>query len=160
MAVDFNQVLPTVYVGSFPQTPRDIDRLDRELGITGVLNVQTDEDYAIQGCDWESLADYYASKSIEVRRVPIVDFDSEDLSDCLPEAVQALGELLRAKHLVYVHCTLGVSRSSTVVVAYLHWIIKLGLEEAMDHVLHCRRCLPDIDAVIEATKQWAVSSGQ
>jgi protein-tyrosine phosphatase len=151
--MDFNQVLPTVYVGSCPQTTYDIDRLDRELGVTGVLNLQTDDDYENLGCDWGALASHYAGKGIEVRRVPIGDFDSQDLCLQLPLAVRALDDLLRDGRFVYVHCTQGVGRAPSVVVAYLHWIVQLDLNEAAEHLLHCRRCVPDVDAVYDATRK-------
>lgn len=151
--MDFNQILPTVYVGSCPQTTYDVDRLARELGVSGVLNLQTDEDYEVLGCNWDSLARHYDSKKIEVRRVPIIDFDSHDLTLHLPEAVRALDELLGAGRFVYVHCTQGMGRAPSVVVAYLHWIVQLDLDDAADHLLHCRHCMPDVDAVYDATRR-------
>ena len=151
--MDFNQILPTVYVGSCPRTTSDIDRLARELGVTGVLNLQTDDDFETLGYDWPSLARHYANKKIEVRRVPICDFDSQDLSQHLPLAVQTLAELLKDGRFVYVHCTQGMGRAPSVVVAYLHWIVSLSLNDAADHLLHCRRCVPDVDAVYDATRK-------
>ena len=41
--IDVSQILPNLFVGSFPKSTEDIDRLRRE-GITAVLNVQTDDD--------------------------------------------------------------------------------------------------------------------
>ena len=152
--MDFSHILPTVYVGSCPRTTRDIDRLIRELGVTAVLNLQTDEDIEASGCDWGRLSQYYASKNIEVRRVPVYDFDSRDLTLHLPEAVQTLDELLRAGRFVYVHCTQGLGRAPTVVAAYLHWVVRLDLDDAARHLLHCRRrCTPDMDAIYDATRE-------
>ena len=52
--MDVSQILPNLFVGSFPKSPEDIDRLRRE-GVTAVLNVQTDDDMAYWGVNWHRL---------------------------------------------------------------------------------------------------------
>jgi hypothetical protein len=44
--MDVSQILPNLFVGSYPAGQEDVDQLRRELGVTAVLNVQTDEDMA------------------------------------------------------------------------------------------------------------------
>jgi len=53
----------------------------------------------------------YRRLGIQIRRVPVEDFNREDLRQRLPACVQALGELLRSGHTVYVHCS-GVAQRS------------------------------------------------
>ena len=72
--MDVSQILPNLFVGSFPKSTEDIDRLRRE-GVTAVLNAQTDEDMAYWGVNWHGLESYYREAGIEVRRVPVRDFD-------------------------------------------------------------------------------------
>ena len=50
--MDVSQILPNLFVGSYPDRPEDIDRLRREFGVTAVLNVQTDDDMAYWGVNW------------------------------------------------------------------------------------------------------------
>jgi len=116
--IDFDKILPNLFVGSCPRNVEGIDRL-KESGITAVLNVQTDEDFASWGIDWDQLADHYRHLGIEVRRVPVRDFDPDHLRERLPECVRVLDELLQSGHTVYVHCSGGINRSPTVVIAYL-----------------------------------------
>jgi atypical dual specificity phosphatase len=145
--MDVSQVLPNLLVGSYPGSPEDIDRLQKNFGVTAVLNVQTDDDVAYCGIEWDCLESHYRSTVIEVRRVPVRDFDPDDLRHQLPKCVEALDELLRQGHTVYVHCNMGINRSPTIVIAYLHWVEGWDLEKATDHVLKCRSCDPYVDVI-------------
>jgi protein-tyrosine phosphatase len=145
--MDFNQVLPQVLVGSCPQSTDDIDWLTRDHAITAVLNLQTDEDLQYWQIDWRELKGHYQTSGVSVRRVPVTDFDVDDLSDKLPRCVNTLDDLLTEGHKVYVHCNAGINRSPSTVVAYLHWIQKRPLEDALIHVLRCRACEPYLDAI-------------
>ena len=144
--MDVSKILPNLFVGSYPKSTEDIDRLRRE-GITAVLNAQTDDDMASWGVNWYRLEPYYREAGVEVRRVPVRDFDPDDLRRQLPKCVEVLDELLDQGHTVYVHCNMGVNRSPSIVITYLHWILGWNLEKATDHVLQCRSCDPYLDAI-------------
>ena len=131
--MDVSQILPSLFVGTFPKSPQDIDRLRHDFGITAVLNAQTDDDMAYWGINWSRMESYYRQAGVEVRRVPVWDFDKDDLRRQLPECVNVLDELLRKGRTVYVHCNMGVNRSPSIVIAYLHWIQGWSLEKATDH---------------------------
>jgi protein-tyrosine phosphatase len=149
--MDPSQILPNLFVGSCPTSTEDIDRLRRE-GITAVLNVQTHEDMAHWGINWDRLEPYYREAGVEVRRVPVRDFDPDDLRRNLPRCVQVLDELLHQGHTVYVHCNMGVNRSPSIAIAYLHWVQGWDLEKATDHVMECRSCDPYLDVIRLASK--------
>jgi len=149
--IDFDSVLPRLSVGTCPISAADTRAL-QQCGVTAVLNLQTDRDLVDWGINWPAISALYQAVGIEVRRVPIRDFDPADLQANLVQAVAALEELLSAGHTVYVHCNAGINRSPTTVVAYLHWVEKLSLDEAVEHVMHCRSCDPYIDTVSEATR--------
>ena len=63
------------------------------FGITAVLNVQTDEDMTHYGIIWHRLESHYRSVGIDVRRIPVRDFDPDDLRGKLPMCVELLDEL-------------------------------------------------------------------
>jgi protein-tyrosine phosphatase len=136
-----------MFVGPSPQSPRDIDQLKRDHKISAVLNVQTDDDMAYWGIDLATLETHYRKLKIEVRRIPVQDFDPDDLRRHLPQCVEALDALLQQGHNVYVHCSMGVNRSPSVVIAYLTWIKGLSLEEAYDLVTTIRSCDPYVDVI-------------
>ena len=146
-----DQVLPQVVVGCYPATPKDVDWLVRHFDITAVLNLHTDDDIHALSIPWTRLEDHYRQSNIEVRRVPIRDFDHEDLEACLPEGVRRLAELIDAGHTVYCHCTAGIGRSPSVVVAYLHWIDGHDLDLAAAIVRQRRPSSPDLRAIRSAT---------
>ena len=151
MDLDVDQVLPELYVGSCPTRADEIDHLRENVGITAVLSLQTEDDLVFWGIHWPRLEEYYRRLGIEVRRAPVRDFDADDLRRKLPACVEALDELLRAGHKVYVHCTGGINRSPTTVIAYLHWVLGWDLDRAVDHVKQRHRCDPYVDAIRLAT---------
>ena len=147
--VNASQILPNLFVGSYPASPKDIERL-RDLGVTAVLSVQTDHD--LGGGVGEDL---YAQAGIDLRRVPVRDFDPGDLRRNLPRCVEVLDELLRQGHTVYLHCSMGINRSPSVAIAYLHWVQGWDLERAADHVLERSSCDPYLDVIRLATQDRA-----
>ena len=144
--MDVSQILPNLFVGSFPRSTDDIDRLRRE-GVTAVLNAQTDDDMAYTGVNWNRMESNYREAGVEYRRAPVRDFDPDDLRRQLPRCVEVLDDLLRQGRTVYVHCNMGINRSPSIVIAYLHWILGWELEKAVDHVMKCRSCDPYLDAI-------------
>jgi protein-tyrosine phosphatase len=144
MAMDSTKILEHLYVGSCPTTGHDIEVL-HQTGITAILNLQTNEDQASTNIDWPSLRACYGSNGIEVRRIRVRDFDSEDLAANLPDCVRALRELLDGGQTVYLHCTGGTGRSPTVAIAYLHWQSGMTLGDAYQYVRSRRACSPTLD---------------
>lgn len=153
-----DQILPQLFVGACPVEPADIEQLRKEFGITAVLNLQTEEDFLFWGISWEQLESAYRAADIQLVRVPVQDFNPEELRRKLPACVKALQELLQAGHRVLVHCTLGINRSPSVVVAYLHWIEGMPLENALTYVKQRRSCDPYEEAIRLATQDQAQAS--
>jgi atypical dual specificity phosphatase len=139
--IDYDQILPNLYVGTYPETAEDLREL-KVRGITAVLNVQTDEDFRDRGIDWPEMEDSYRSVGLEVNRVPMRDFDPEDQRQQLPEAVSTLAALLAKGHIVYLHCNAGTGRSPLVAMAYLHGYSNMSRRQAIKHVRDRRYCVP------------------
>ena len=103
--------------------------------------MQTEEDFASWGIDWPDMEATYRASRIEVRRRPVADFNPEALRQRLPSACKPWTNCCgrdtwsRALHA-------GMNRSPSVVVAYLHWVRGLGLDEAVDYVLLRHPCDP------------------
>ncbi len=148
--MNLSQVLPRLFVGSCPTNADDINHLKVDYGITAVLNLQTDNDFDYCDLDWNRIEARCHELQVEVQRIPVRDFDAEDLRKKLPRCVQALDALLRAGHVVYIHCNAGAGRSPSVAIAYLRWRQGWNLDEAIEHVAKCRSCSPNIDAIVLA----------
>ena len=157
--VDYSRIFPELFVGSHPTTTADIDRLRNEIGASAVLNVQTEDDFEYWETDWPRLEAYYAKTGVVVRRVPVRDFDPDDLQRNLPDCVRALQTLLQEGHTVFVHCTMGIGRSPSTVIAYLHWVRGWDLEHADAHVRQSRKCQPNLDAIRLATQDLGGPKG-
>lgn len=150
--LDFDQVLPRVFVGSFPECPADADRLKDEAGVSAVLNLQTAEDDDALAIQRERIDQRYRALGIQHVRVPVRDFDTDDLARKLPECTAELDRLLAAGHTVYVHCTSGIGRSPSTVIAYLAWYEGRELDAAVAYVQRCRPCSPNLEAIRAATE--------
>ena len=120
-------------------TVADLEAL-RSLKVTAILSLQTTDDLRDRGVEWEEKAG--AGGGLDFLNMPVTDFDSADLQHKLPECVKALDQMLKAGHSVYVHCTAGVSRSPTVVVAYLHWCLEWPLARGVVPCKEDSRLLP------------------
>ncbi|CAG2117325.1 unnamed protein product [Medioppia subpectinata] len=79
----------------------------------------------------------YDVKGLECIRVPIDDTVDDDISPYLEEVADKLNEVVSENRRAIVHCVAGISRSSSLVLAYLVKYQKLTLKEAF---IHCRKC--------------------
>lgn len=147
-------IQPNLWVGPGPRDDEDFKNL-RSLNITAVLSLQDEEDRGDGGIESERAA--AARVGLAFESVPVKDFSNADLQLRLPKCIAALALLLGQGHSVYVHCTAGVSRSPSVVAAYLHWCSGWDLDQALVHVMQCRRCNPIEDAIRNA--RWPGSTG-
>jgi atypical dual specificity phosphatase len=138
-----------LYIGSCPITEGDIIEL-KAAGITAVISLQTDDDLAQRDIDWPAMEDAYKRHGMEVRRMPIEDFSPSDMRKKLRGCVREVDGLIRAGHVVYLHCNAGINRSPTVAVAYLHWAEKWDLRAAYKHVIECRPCDPYVHEIMLA----------
>jgi len=144
--LDYNRIQPRLLVGTFLESSREVERLQKEEDVTAVLNLQTDEDLRMNSFA-EPLENLYDGSGVILCRVPIRDFDDSQLQQKLPECVAALDQLLGEGHTVYLHCTAGVNRSPTVATAYLHWRLGWKLDSAVKYVEECRPCSPKVEAI-------------
>jgi len=150
--MNYTVIQPKLFLGSCPRNIGDVDTLRHESNITAVLNVQTDDDMLYFNMDWPAIEAHYQSCQIELRRVPVRDFDESDLRARLDSCAQALNELVQLGHSVYVHCSVGAFRSPSVVIAYLHWYCQWSLDDAATHVRRMRHCSPSVEAIRLATE--------
>jgi protein-tyrosine phosphatase len=156
----YAQILPQLFVGSYPQTIHDIDRLRREANITAVLNLQTDEDMKSVNLNWPPLESHYKPSSVCLLRAPMIE-ERAEMRAKLFTCIQTLNQLLAGGHTVYLHCTAGVARSPSLAIGYLHNCLGWDWEEAVEHVKRARQCLPYLETLqlaLDDSRQGPVSS--
>jgi protein-tyrosine phosphatase len=144
--MDYAQILSGLFVGSHPRAVGDVERLRRELAITAVLNLQTDEDMESVKLDWRPLEAHYRASGINLLRLPVKE-EQIELRETLPECVRALAGLITSGRTVYLHCTQGIGRSPTVAIGYLHWSLGWEFDAAVSHVKQARECSPHLEAL-------------
>lgn len=152
--INFNRIQPTLFVGTYPQGPVDVDRL-KSMGITAVLNLQTNDDFANLDLDWSRLERAYITADLVLQRYPMRDFDPEDQRKRLSAGADILARLLGVQHRVYVHCTAGMGRAPAIAIGYLAWHQNWPLDQAYDYVRQQRECNPYIEAIRYADRSRA-----
>ncbi|OWZ11767.1 hypothetical protein PHMEG_00015166 [Phytophthora megakarya] len=127
-----SQILEHVFLGSRTHA-RDKELLQR-LRITHILNVTppktTDPVAGVPNF-------FEKDKLFTYRRCPIFDNKAEDITGVL-EGCIAFVDQAKYYGRILVHCNKGVSRSSSVVVAYLMKTRSMTFEQALAHVVERR----------------------
>jgi len=120
-----DEVYPGIFVGD-RHAAQKTEFLKR-LGITHILN-------AAEGTRARTVntgKDYYTSSNIEYLGLELLDNEVEVISHYLHPAMEFICKALDQEGKVLVHCEMGISRSSTFVIAYLMWKEKMNLIEAV-----------------------------
>jgi atypical dual specificity phosphatase len=141
-------ITDSLVVGEYPRVS-DIEWLKQEHRITAIQNLQDDEDLRSNGIDVIALRQACRHYRIKLVRTPIRDGSADDMAARLVVALQHLGELLRDRERVYLHCNAGLNRAPTLAIAWLRAKAGMSLNEAMAHVKKRRACGPFM-TVLEA----------
>ncbi|KAG6541521.1 hypothetical protein Mapa_017043 [Marchantia paleacea] len=149
--ISYSKITDHIIVGSCIHTDEDRRLLMDRLGITAVLNLQRRSEQSNWGIDGDAIEKAAKEDGIIMVNCPIRDVDSVDLRRKLPYAVGILYRLLRQGRRVYVTCTTGLDRAPACVIAYLHWIQDVALQEAVDYIKRLHPCGPDMPALVWAT---------
>lgn len=111
---------------------------------------------AQMGIDWEDYTQLLKSHDIYMaRNIPVDEFDTAAYPKALLKAAQMVDSIIRIKQRkVYIHCTSGISRAPTVVMAYLSFFKQLeqfaDLQQVEDLIQTFNSCaVPNSEAVSE-----------
>jgi len=109
--------------------------------------------------DWNQMLKSYKEADLQVTRVPIEDFNGDDLARLVKEAARAVDKMVRdaegkgRKPKIYIHCTAGMGRAPAVACVYLVWKHRFSLQDAL---AHCKRhravCAPNWHAMESALR--------
>lgn len=108
-------------------------------GITHVVN-------CAEGYDEHQVstnANYYRNVGIKYLGIPGHDRPSWNISVYFEEAARFIDDAIRGGGRVLVHCVVGISRSATIVIAYLMICKRMNAAEALQYVFRRRRVFPN-----------------
>ncbi|XP_037541277.1 dual specificity protein phosphatase 13-like [Nematolebias whitei] len=130
-----DEVWPNLYIGNVAVAQNR--KALHKLGITHVLNAAHSKQGSIGN------QSFYGNTSVYFG-IPAEDSDHFDLSQHFKSAADFIHTGLKSKDgKVLVHCIMGVSRSATLVLAYLMTRKHLSLRDALRHVVQKRAIFPN-----------------
>ena len=154
MLEHFSNLDDHLAVGSYPHAPEHVGFLKGE-GVSSVVNLQSDRDLGSLGVMWPIMWQFYVREGLQVTRVPVIDFDRKDLLRCLDDAVAAIAKSVGQGRKTYVHCSAGMNRSPTSIIAYLAAHRHMAMADAIAWVSERHRCIPYPDVL----ESWAKRHG-
>ncbi|XP_029446386.1 dual specificity protein phosphatase 22 isoform X2 [Rhinatrema bivittatum] len=124
MGNGMNKVLPGLFIGNFKDA-RDVEELHKN-NITHILSIHDSARPMLEGMKYLC--------------IPASDSPSQDLARHFKESIKFIHECRLEGEGCLVHCLAGVSRSVTLVVAYIMTVTDFGWEEALSAVKGARTC--------------------
>jgi len=119
---EINKITDTIYLGNF-DGGREKEKL-KSFGVTHIL---------ICG---NNLIDWHPNDFI-YHTLPLEDNLKQDISGYFREAY----EFIEKAKVIYLHCTLGMSRSASILISYLMKINNSNYKSTFDFVKSKRRCI-------------------
>ncbi|KAL6901007.1 hypothetical protein ACP4OV_005683 [Aristida adscensionis] len=151
LGMQYSKITEQIFVGSCIQTERDVKMLSETVGITAVLNFQSESERNNWGINSDAINNSCRENNILMVNYPIREVDSMDLRKKLPFCVGLLLRLIRKNYRIYVTCTTGYDRSPACVISYLHWVQDTPLHIAHKFITGLHSCRPDRAAIVWAT---------
>ena len=114
-----------IVLGTYPLFEVDVEQLTAKTKCDSILSVQTDMDLKQRGIDEVQMKKWYKKYGIkEYQRIPITDDNNSPYADQMFEVCKVLDQLIEKKRIVYVNCTAGQSRSTSLAAFYLCLYLK------------------------------------
>uniref|UniRef100_A0A2K6EW21 Laforin n=1 Tax=Propithecus coquereli TaxID=379532 RepID=A0A2K6EW21_PROCO len=165
------EILPNIWLGSCPRQVEHVTiKLKHELGITAVMNFQTEWDIVqnSSGCNRypepmtpDTMIKLYKEEGLVYIWMPTPDMSTEGRVQMLPQAVCLLHALLENGHTVYVHCNAGVGRSTAAVCGWLQYVMGWNLRKVQYFLMAKRPAVYiDEDALARAQEDFFQKFGK
>lgn len=138
--VSMTEILPHIFVGNTSDA-QNLERL-AENHITHIINCTPDLPFF-----WENKHQYL--------RINVLDLPSQNIRQHFDQAIEFIDKALCSKdNNVLVHCSAGISRSPTLVLAYMIYKHHLTLDEAFEKMRQLRQIVdPNISFILQL-REW------
>lgn len=141
---NMNYIIDNIYLGNW-QDSEDIEQL-KSNNIKSVLTLNHEHSHSAE------ILNQYAGMGISTKYIKIHDSTLADITPYLTECVEWIKS---QKGNVLVHCTAGVSRSATVVAAYIVKEKKYTPKQALEYVKQSRHIAGPNPSFVAQLHNWA-----
>ncbi|TNV75405.1 hypothetical protein FGO68_gene10796 [Halteria grandinella] len=126
---NYNQITDKLYLSGYQASEHE-ELVKNVMKVGAILTVAND------------LEQKFAGGTIEYKQVDIIDSEEHDVKQHFKDCIAFIRRVTEVEGKnILVHCAAGVSRSASVVVAYIMVSRKLRLKEAFAFVLEKRPCI-------------------
>lgn len=137
--LSINEIIPNVYVGD-ANTAFQLGTL-KELGITHIIT-------AVLGMDAAYPSDFNYLK------IDAIDIDNENLLEQFEKSNNFIQHAIENGGKIYIHCVCGVSRSVTLMAAYLIYKEMKTPQAAIQQIREKRECANPNDGFIKQLEKY------
>ncbi|OCT95001.1 serine/threonine/tyrosine interacting-like 1 L homeolog isoform X1 [Xenopus laevis] len=135
------EILPgLLYLGD--QRQANDRHIQKDLKIKAQINVSLDPDKSLSSAVHNEL------------HIPVMDSCESDLFQFFSRACEFIDMYMGPNSAVLVFSKLGISRSSTVVIAYLIYCKQYSLKEAWTHILKCKPNMRPNRGFVKQLSEW------
>lgn len=96
----------------------------------------------------------YKEAGVTVFHIPISDFPSANLKQWFQDVCKFMNDMRSQERVIVVHCAAGISRSCTVLAAYLMYLCRWSPSQAIQHIRNKRRIVQPNPGFIKQLKEW------
>ena len=142
-----SEIISNLWVGNLDLT-YDLEFL-RSARITHIITVL------------ESQHGTHAMAVLKVQQMSLrlADYEDAPIYDTFLPACEFIDAALSSGGAVFVHCLMGISRSPTIVAAYLIWKRGIGVEEALQILRDARQIVEPNEGFLLSLRQWQLNIG-
>jgi len=129
-----SEIIPNfLYLGDRTGSESETQLL--QLGITHIINVTSDIPHSI-----------VSYPPIQYMRIPVDDTFGQNIDDYFHQAIEFIEQARLNNGKVFVHCMAGISRSASIVIAYIIYSHRIDLNSAFRFVSSKRHIIsPNLD---------------
>ena len=144
---DISQINDYLFIGNH-KIAKDLERLD-EFGITHIVNCADELEHYVDKYDKEKMSWIW---------LPMYDCSYiGNVERYIPDAIEFIDKAVNNKQKVLIHCAAGISRSSSITIAYLMYKHNLRYERAFSRVKAKRYCCQPNSKFVDQLKNYDFS---
>ncbi|XP_018597623.1 serine/threonine/tyrosine-interacting-like protein 1 isoform X2 [Scleropages formosus] len=137
------EILPgQLYMGDYRQATSP--QIHKDLKLQAVVNVSEKTNHVLE------------ASNCDIYHIPVADSVEGDLLGCFERVCTFIGSHFSAGSAILIFSSDGISRCSTVSIAFLQYHLKFTLQEAWEHMLKCKSNMRPKRGFVQQLSDWEV----